>query len=110
MNAKQISDLFYNIGMNPSYKGYPYLIYIVGLAVGYYGKPFPCMKDLYREAADHFHVSPSIITDDIRTLLRNYWNQNHSGVFSEVLNYPVQSRLSIKEFVAVVAEYLSRHS
>lgn len=106
MNKTQISDLFNIIGINPGYKGYSYLIYIVKLATEYHDKPFPCMKNLYQQAADYFNVPSSAISDNIRTLLRNYWNMGNKDTFSRVLHYPVKDRLTVKEFVAVVAGYL----
>lgn len=110
MNALYISSLFNELGICPSYKGYPYLMHITGLAAAYYGKPFPCMKILYQQTAVHFGISENKAKDDIRTLLRNYWEQKTASRFSDIIGYPVQDRLTSKEFVAIVAEYLALHS
>lgn len=110
MNVKRISDLFNTLGVCPNYKGYPYLIHVVGLASAYHGQPFPCMKDLYEQTAAYFDISPSIVIHDIRTLLRSYWNQNNASIFSDITLYPVRDKLTIKEFVSVIAEYLAKLS
>lgn len=107
MKANQISILFNSLGICPNFKGYPYLSYIVEIAVSYHGKPFPTLKALYSIAGEHFDVSPSIISHDIRTLLRVYWNQDNSDTFAQIIHYPVRDKLTIKEFVSVVAEYIA---
>lgn len=110
MNATSISSLFNELGVSPGYKGYPYLIHTTGLAITYYGKPFPCMKILYQQTAEHFNISENKVKDDIRTLLRNYWNQKNASGFSDIIGYPVRDSLTPKKFVAIVAEYLALHS
>lgn len=107
MNTKQITDLFNKLGICPTYKGYPYLTYVVLTAVGYHGQPFPCLKNLYVTAGEHFGVSSSIIEHDIRTLVRSYWNQDNSATFSRVVHYPVRDKLTTKEFISIMAEYLA---
>lgn len=107
MNAKRISNLFQKLGISPRYKGYPYLVHLVNLAINYYGQSFPNIKELYQQTAKHFDIPLGMVTDNIRTLLRNYWNQKNAAIFSSIIGYPVPDRLSTKEFVAVIAEYLA---
>lgn len=107
MIKNHISSLFNKLGINPGYRGYPYLVHVVDLATTYYGKPFPCMNELYNRAALHFGISESKVKNDIRTLLRNYWNQKNADKFSAVIGYPVFDYLTTKEFVAIVAVHIS---
>lgn len=106
MNTNQISILFHSLGICPTFKGYQFLLYIVLLATDYKDKPFPTLKTLYVQTGEHFGVSSSIICHDIRTLLRTYWNQDHAAAFSLIIHYPVKDKLTTKEFISVVAQYL----
>lgn len=110
MNHKQISDLLHSIGIAPNYKGYPCLVHVIKIACTYHNKPFPCMKELYWETAEYYGVSPGIVKHNIRTILRSYWNQERVKIFSAMIHYPVNDKLTDKEFIAVIAEYLSNHS
>lgn len=107
MSTKQTTDLFNILGIMPSYKGYFYLVHMIEIACNYHGKPFPCMKNLISQTAAYFNVSPSVVIHDIRTLLRTYWDQDNASTFSNIVHYPVKDKLTIKEFIAVIAEYLS---
>lgn len=107
MKSKQISELFYTLGISPNYRGYPYLLHVVGLAVNYHGQPFPCLKDLYQQTAEYYGITQSIVIHNIRTLLRSYWNQNNAAVFTKITGYPVRDKLTTKEFISIVAEYLA---
>lgn len=110
MNTKQISELLHAIGIATNYKGYPYLVHVIKIACHYHNQPFPCIKDLFQQTADYYGVSPSIVIHDIRTLLRSYWNPYSTKIFSSLMHYPVNDKLTDKEFIAVIAEYLSIHS
>lgn len=110
MNTAQTLIFFNSIGIAPNFKGYQYLIYVVGLAVCYHDRPFPTLKFLYAQTARHFRVSDSIISDDIRTLLHVYWDRYNTDLFSRITHYPVRGQLTSKEFICIVSEYLSSQS
>lgn len=109
MNTKQISVLFNSLGIPPNHKGYPYLVYLIGLSADSYGFQVPLMKDLYAKTGEHFNVSAEIVANNIRTVLRKYWNQKNSSTFYQVTRYNGEGSLPIKEFVSVLAEYLANH-
>lgn len=110
MKINQISILFHSLGICPNFKGYPFLLYVVDLATNYQDQPFPTLITLYAQAGEHFGVSSSIICHDIRTILRAYWNQDHAATFSHIIQYPVHDKLTTKEFISVVAQYIINHS
>lgn len=110
MSQKQISKLFNSLGISPNRKGYHFLLHLVTLAAEYKGQPFPCMKELYCQTAVHFNVPSNIVEYNVRTMVKGYWNQKDSRkIFSSITNYPVYDDLTVKEFVSVLAEYVSNN-
>lgn len=110
MGKNIVSELLIRIGVNPSYKGYPYLIFIIRQAASDDKSPFLTSKVLYQSAAGYFHVSPDSIQHSIRTLLDAYWGQGNGRHFRSVTGYPNSGPLPPKEFIAVLADYLRRNS
>lgn len=103
---QKITKLLMNLGIRPSYKGYPYLVHVIMLAAK---APVPAtLTDLYSQTAAAFNVSPSIVQHDIRTVLRAYWDLGHTEKLSELTGYPIYERLPVKEFIYIIAEYLIR--
>lgn len=108
MSKSRISDLFNSLGISPNRKGYCFLLYLVELAAAYKGQPFPQMKVLYQQTAEHFGVAPDVIEYNVRTAVRGYWNQKESrNIFSSITDYPVSDSLTVKELVSVLAEYVA---
>lgn len=109
MNAKRVTQLFNVMGVPPNYKGYPYLVYVICLAISS-GYPFPTLKTLYAQTAEHFGVSSQMVTEDIRFLVNRYWDEEeHVKRFNKIIHYPVKDKLTVKEFVSVVSEFLINH-
>lgn len=112
MNEQEIKipALLRRMSILPGLKGYPYLIRAIETAVTYYGQPFPDLKDLCIQTGEFFHVSPSIIMYDIRTLIRRFWTQKDSlDLFQSVLDSTISYQLGPKEFISVIAEYIALH-
>jgi hypothetical protein len=108
MEKNQVSELLIRIGANPSYRGFPYLTYVIWQAASGGNGPFLSSKALYRDAAECFHVSPDSIQHSIRTLLNAYWMQDNGKHFCHITGYPNSGPLPPKEFIAVLADYLQR--
>lgn len=108
MNKNQICDLLIQIGINPAYKGYFYLVHIISLAVSDRDQPFLVIKDLYGKTAAHYGVTTASIQHSIRTLLDAYWIQDNSKYFYKTTKYPVSNPLPPKEFIAILADYIQR--
>lgn len=108
MENNHVSELLIRIGVNPSYRGFPYLTHIICQAASGSGGPFLTSKTLYYDAAKHFHVSPDSIQHSIRTLLNAYWMQNNGKYFCQITGYPNSGPLPPKEFIAVLVDYLHR--
>lgn len=109
MDKHYVSELLIRIGVNPSYRGYPYLSYIIFQAVSDDNGPFLTIKVLYQCASEYFHVSPDSIQHSIRTLLDAYWEQGNGRHFRSVTGYPNTGSLPPKEFIAVLSDYLQRN-
>lgn len=108
MNNTQISQLLNSIGVSPNRKGYRFLVHLIGLGAAYKGQPFPCIKDLYQQTAAYFGVTASKVEYNVRTVVRCYWNQKSiHETFSSVTHYHISEDLSVKEFISVLAEYIS---
>ncbi len=108
MEKTIVSELLIRIGVNPSYRGYPYLTSIICQAASDESSPFLTSKALYQAAAEYFHVSPDSVQHSIRTLLDAYWEQGNGSHFCTVTGYPNAGPLPPKEFIAVLADYLRR--
>lgn len=108
MEKNQISELLIRIGANPSYRGFPYLTYIICQTASDDAGPFLTSKALYRDAAEYFHISPDSIQHSIRTLLNAYWTQGNGKHFCHITGYPNSGPLPPKEFIAILTDYLQR--
>ncbi len=107
---QQIYELLFHIGATPSYKGYHYLAYILGRIITQNSEPSPFLiKNLYADAAQHFHTSPDSIQQGIRTFLNAYWAYGNGKCFQRVTGYKGSIPIPTKYFVAVLADYLLRH-
>ena len=110
MSRIRISRFLISLGIDPDHDGYEPLIYIIILVASCRGKTIPRMKDLYQEAADSFGTSRSRTEHNIRAVVHSYWAQKDSHrIFSNVMHYPAGHDLCTKEFVSVLAEYVSIH-
>lgn len=109
MEKTIVSELLIRIGVNPSYRGYPYLTHIIFQASSDEDSPFLTSKALYQDTAEYFHVSPDSVQHSIRTLLDAYWEQGNGSHFCTVTGYPNAGPLPPKEFIAVLADYLRRN-
>lgn len=108
MNKNQISELLAQIGTNPAYKGYSYLIHVIYLASSEGDGTFLTLKRLYADTSQHFNVSPDSIQHSVRTLLDAYWNQDNTKYFYDTVKYPVHGPLPPKEFISVLSNYIRR--
>lgn len=108
MDFKRIKDLLTDLGVGLAYKGYPYTVYLIWLASENTGLvTMPLLKELCNRTAAYFHVSRTVVEDDVRTMLNAYWNQQESAArFQEITGYPVIDRLTTKEFIFAVAGHL----
>lgn len=109
MEKNYVSEMLIRIGINPSYRGYPFLVHIIHHAATYANGPFLTSKALYQNAAEHYHVSPDAIQHSIRTILDTYWGQDNGKYFRNVTGYPNAGPLPPKEFIAVLSDYLRRN-
>lgn len=107
MDAKSVSKLFNVMGIPPDLKGYPFLIYLASLSASYDNPPN--LKDLYAETGRHFGVSATVVSEDIRTVLKKYWNKENAKRFTKITRFPVEDNLTTKEFVSVVSEFIRNH-
>lgn len=108
MEKSFVSNLLIGIGINPSYRGYPYLTYIICQTTSNRAEMFFTCKSLYQSAAEYFHVSPDSIQHSIRTLLNAYWRQGNGTYFYSITGYPNSEPLPPKEFITVLSDYLQR--
>lgn len=107
MNQRQkVAVLLTKIGIRPSYKGYPYLAEVIFLA-SELTVPI-AITDLYAQASKTFHVTPNTVQNNIRTVLKNYWNSGYCEKLSKITGYPIHENLPAKEFVYLIADYISR--
>lgn len=109
MNTKQITDFFNTLGIGPNLKGYPYLVHLVGLSMDCADGNVPQIKDLYKMTGEHFGVSADNVNNNVRTVLRKYWNQENAVSFFQLTHYKNTGSLPAKEFIYVTAAYLMQH-
>ena len=72
MEKNLVSELLIRIGVNPSYRGYPYLTCIILQAASAEDSLFLTSKVLYQASAEYFHDSTDSIKHSILTLLDSY--------------------------------------
>lgn len=109
MSKKQISELLTQIGLNPAYRGYLYLVHIIYLVSSDSDFTFFTLKGLYQRTSADLNISSGAIQHNIRTLLDSYWNQENMKYFRNLTGYPVHGPVPPKEFIAVLADYIRRH-
>lgn len=103
MNQK-IASLLTRIGIRPSYKGYPYLVHVIMLASEVTDSIN--LTKLYQQTAELYKVSPNVVQHDIRTVLKVYWNMGHIEKLEEIIGYPIYEKLTVKEFIYMIVDYL----
>lgn len=106
MNEKEIRVLLLSIGFIPSYKGFPYLVNVLLLAINKENCLF--LNELYYQTAEHFCVTDQVVHQDIYSLLRVFKNSGHIKKLEELIGYKIYETLTIKEFVYIIVDYLEK--
>lgn len=108
METKEIRKLLTRLGIPSGLSGYNPLVHLIGLAMNYCdSQKRPYLKDLCQETANTFNTAASKIEDNAQTLIDNYWKHHSPEDFMEVTGFLPKYNLALKEFVFVLANYLS---
>lgn len=107
MSEREISGLFFSIGIPPHLKGYIYLIYLVKLGAEYENGSFPRINKLYEQTAEHYHCTPNIVEYNVRTLIRSYWKHKNGHLYFDLITgEPCKKNLTTKKFVTALSQYV----
>lgn len=102
MNEKEIRVLLLSIGFRPSYKGFPYLINVLSLASN--ETDHIKLIKLYKLVGERFNISPSLVHQNIYSLLKVYRNSGYLKKLEKLIGYKIYEKLTIKEFVFIIVE------
>lgn len=110
MDLKKIDQLLHELHFGTSYQGYPTTVYLIGQAVEYMNLiPRPTLRKLCRITGDYFHIKPTQVSENLKTMLNNYCNKEENlQHFYEITGYLPDKKLTNKEFIYEVAAYLKR--
>lgn len=112
MKLELVDNLLAVLNFCPSYKGYPSTVYLIGLTVDRIRQvPPPDFKELCIETGRHFGIKQEKVGDNLNTMLTSYCNRpDNLELFQKKIGYHIDDKLTNKEFVFVVAKYLSMNS
>lgn len=112
MNLQQVDYLMTDLYFRPTYRGYQSTVYLIGLAWERMNLiPPPNFRTLCSDTAAHFHIKPVMVSDNLNTMLKNYCGKEENVQrFESAIGYHIHKRLTGKEFVFVLAKYLSLHN
>lgn len=106
-NMKQkINKVLMQSGVRPSYKGYPYLVHVILLASE--SNVPVTMLELYARTAMEYKVSKSMVQHDIRTVIGIFEATGQKAKLEKIVGYPIYEKLTVKEFVYTIVEYINR--
>lgn len=106
MDEKEIRVLLLSIGFRPSYKGFPYLINVLSLASN--ETDHIKLIKLYKLVGERFNVSPSLVHQNICSLLKAYSDSGNTKILEKLIGYKIYEKLTIKEFVYIIVDYLEK--
>lgn len=112
MNLEQIDRLMTELYFRPSYKGYQTTLYLIGLTwERIHLMPPPNFGTLCSDTAEHFQIKTEMVTDNLNTMLKSYCGkEDNIRRFETLIGYHIHKRLTGKEFVFVMAKYLSMYA
>lgn len=107
MNSAE--ELIQKLGIRAIYRGYPYLVFAVKLAVSDPDYLLYITKWLYPDVAKKFHSTESSVERSIRTAVNACWNEGNRKLLNQLAGYDLTRKPTNGEFISILSFYLKRH-
>ncbi len=101
-----VYGLIRSLGISNRYKGFQYLGEAVNLVMEMADCSFMVTKEIYPTLARKYSVKPETIEQNIRTVVGQCWEKNHSRI-EQMAGYKMYSRPTNTEMIEILAFYLS---
>ncbi len=96
------------LGASEKLAGFPCTTYMVEQVREDPERIRPITKRLYRETAQKFHIFPSSVERDLRTLIRSCWEQPDRSFLEHVAGQALSKPPTNSEFIDMLAAFLQK--
>lgn len=107
METKKINAMLDYLGICPEHPGYHFLSHGIYLSMQNIPKAPTNLKALYNQIAAHYEVSFSTVEHGVLMVMHCCWNRESAKLFHELIGYPAQEKMTAKELIFVLAEFLA---
>jgi two-component system response regulator (stage 0 sporulation protein A) len=102
---RNVAEVLRAIGMSPKYKGYCYLLFMLGYAHMNPEHVYSSSSALYPAAMEHFGLSRKNLERNIRFAIERAWeNPVNPGMQELFRTYDITYVPTIREFISIVTE------
>lgn len=108
METKRINAVLDYLGICAEHPGYQFLSHGIYLSMHSIPKIPSGLNALYCQIAEHYNVSYSTVEHGVLTVMRCSWNLESARLFHELIGYPAREKMTAKELIYVLAEFLAQ--
>lgn len=101
-------ELLRNLGVTGNLKGFRYAVYMIELTKQDPSLVTGLTKNLYRDTAKRFHVTPASVERNLRTVVKICWNRGDRDLLSKVAGMRLTYQPTNGMFLDMTANYLRR--
>lgn len=106
---KETQKLLRQLGINGSYIGFRYTVFGITKTIQNPDLVIYLCKGLYTEIAIHFHVSPSNVERNIRTVVNIIWNHGDRELLNSVFGKILTEKPRNGIFIDALSQYIVNH-
>ena len=99
------ADVLHEIGMQPKYKGYAYVLFLLQQTEPHPELMYNLSQGLYPLAMRHFQITRQNLERNIRFAIKRTWEVGNKAAIRRIFGaYAVQDAPSVAEFITILTE------
>ena len=104
------ADVLRELGMQPKYKGYAYLLFILQQTEAKPELMYSLSNELYPMVLAHFDIPKQNLERNIRFAIKRTWESGNKAAIRRLFGaYSVQDAPSVTEFITILTECMLCH-
>ena len=104
------ADVLRELGMQPKYKGYAYLLFILQQTEAKPELMYSLSHELYPMVLAHFDIPKQNLERNIRFAIKRTWESGNKAAIRRLFGaYSVQDAPSVTEFITILTECMMCH-
>ncbi len=102
---KKMTSILLELGMQPKYSGFKYIIYAVKMCVDYGDKELSITKEIYPTIAKKYNKKPQDIERAIRTAIERTWGSRKTDVLERLYRAPINPEAGVPTNFSFIRYY-----